>query len=139
MEELEAKAAEASSDFKLISDRLKLSEARMREIKELKTHIVNYGETRNTYAEYRKAKRPSEFYEQHRADIEMHLAAKRAFDELGVKKLPSLAQLNAEFLELSAQRKAQYEDYRKAKNNMLEWAATKNNMERILRDRKSVV
>ena len=35
--------------------------------------------------------------------------------------------------ELSAQRKAQYEDYRKAKTNMLEWAATKNNMERILR------
>ena len=133
MEELEAKAAAASSDFNTISDRLKLSEARMREIKELKTHIINYGETRNTYAAYRKATRPSEFYEQHHADIEMHLAAKRAFDELGVKKLPSVAQLNAEFLELSTQRKAQYEDYRKAKPEMREWAATKSNMEAMIR------
>ena len=133
MEELNAKAETASANFNLISDKLKLNEARMHEIKELKTHIINYGETRNTYAAYRKAKRPGEFYEQHYADIEMHLAAKRAFDELGVKKLPSLAQLNTEFSELSAQRKAQYEDYRKAKTNMLEWAATKNNMERILR------
>lgn len=74
----------------------------MREIKELKTHIVNYGKTREIYSAYRKAKYPDEFYQQHRADIEMHLAAKRAFDELGVKKLPSLAQLNTEFSELSA-------------------------------------
>ena len=133
MEELETKAAAASSDFNTISDRLKLSEARMREIKELKTHIINYGETRNTYAAYRKATRPSEFYEQHHADIEMHLAAKRVFDELGVKKLPSVAQLNAEFLELSTQRKAQYEDYRKAKPEMREWAATKRNMEAMIR------
>jgi hypothetical protein len=133
MEELEAKAAAASSDFKLISDRLKLGEARMREIKELKTHIINYGETRNTYAAYRNAKRPGEFYEQHHADIEMHLAAKRAFDELGVKKLPSVAQLNAEFSELSAQRKAQYETYKTARTKMLEWGAAKSNMEAILR------
>ncbi|MEA5026962.1 MAG: relaxase/mobilization nuclease domain-containing protein [Erysipelotrichaceae bacterium] len=133
MEELEAKAAEASSDFKLISDRLKLSEARMREIKELKTHIINYGETRNTYAAYRNAKRPSEFYEQHREYIEMHLAAKRAFDELGVKKLPSVAHLNAEFSELSAQRKAQYETYKAARTKMLEWGATKSNIEAMLR------
>ncbi|MEA4946987.1 MAG: relaxase/mobilization nuclease domain-containing protein [Oscillospiraceae bacterium] len=125
MEELDAKAEAASADFNRFSDRLKLSEARMREIKELKTQIINYGETRNTYAAYRNAKRPGEFYEQHREDIEMHLAAKRAFNELGVKKLPSLAQLNAEFLELSAQRKAQYEDYRKAKIDMLEWARRK--------------
>lgn len=51
--------------------------------------------------------------------------AAAAFDELGVKKLPSVAQPNAEFSELSAQRKAQYEDYCKAKTNMIEWAATK--------------
>ncbi len=133
MEELDAKASAVLADFNLISDRLKLGKARMREIKELKTHIINYGETRNTYAEYRKAKRPSEFYEQHHADIEMHLAAKHAFDELGVKKLPSVAQLNAEFSELSTQRKVQYEDYRKAKTEMLEWAATKSNMEAMIR------
>jgi hypothetical protein len=133
MEELDAKAAAASSDFNMISDKLKLSEARMREIEELKTHIVNYGKTRETYAAYRKAKHSGEFYQQHQADIEMHLAAKRAFDELGVRKLSSIAQLNAEFSELSTQRKVQYEDYRKAKIDMLEWVATKNNMERILR------
>ena len=133
MEELEAKAAAASSDFKLISDRLKLNEARMREIKELKTHIINYGGTRNTYAAYRNAKRPGEFYEQHHEDIEMHLAAKRAVDELGVKRLPSVAQLNAEFSELSTQRKSQYENYKTAKKEMLEWGATKSNMEALLR------
>lgn len=133
MEELDVKAAAASADFNLISDKLKLSEARMREIRELKKHIANYGSTRNTYAEYRKAKHPEQFYEQHRSEIELHLTAKRAFDEMGVKKLPTVAQLNAEFLELSEQRKAQYEDYRKAKTEMLEWAATKSNMEAMIR------
>lgn len=62
----------------------------------------------------------------------MHKAAKRAFDELGVKKLPTVKSLQAEYAALLAEKKAAYADYRKARDEMKELLTVKANVDRLL-------
>ena len=44
----------------------------------LKKHIQNYAKTRDMYAAYRKAGYSKKFFEEHRAEITLHKAAKKA-------------------------------------------------------------
>lgn len=85
----------------------------MAEIAVLRTHIVNYARTRDTYTAYRKAGYSPKFRSEHEADILLHQAAKRAFDELNVKKLPKMKDLQAEYATLLAEKKAAYTELRK--------------------------
>ena len=88
-EELEARAAAATEQFHALSAQIKAAETRMAEIAVLKTHIANYAKTRDVYAAYRKAGYSKKYLAEHEGDILLHKAAKKAFDELGVRKLPS--------------------------------------------------
>ena len=58
----------------------------MAEIAVLKTHIINYSKTRDVYVAYRAAGYSKNFLAEHEADILLHKAAKKAFDELGLKR-----------------------------------------------------
>lgn len=71
----------------------------------MKKHIINYAKTRDIYTAYRKAGYSQKFYEGHRANLTLHKAAKAAFDELGVKKLPTVKNLQAEYAELLLEKK----------------------------------
>lgn len=50
--------------------------------------------TRETYVAYRKAGYSRKFREEHEQEILLHQAAKNAFDEMGVKKLPKVKDLH---------------------------------------------
>ena len=84
---------------------IKASEARLAEIASLKKHIINYSKTRKTYEEYRKAGYSKRFFEAHREELTLHKAAKAAFDELGVKKIPKVKDLSAEYSEILSKKK----------------------------------
>ena len=62
----------------------------------------------------------------------LHKAAKKAFDELGLKKLPTVKGLQAEYAELLAQKKSAYADYRTARDKKRELLIHKANVEQIL-------
>lgn len=108
---------------------IKASEARMAEIATLKKHIINYSKTRKTYEEYRKAGYSKKFFEAHREEITLHKAAKQAFDDLGVKKIPKVKDLNTEYAELLAKKKAAYPEYRRIKEDAQELLIAKMNIE----------
>ena len=107
---------------------IKASEARLTEIASLKKHIINYSKTRSTYEEYRKAGYSKQFFEAHREEITLHKAAKQAFDELGVKKIPKVKDLNAEYAELLSGKKAAYAEYRKLRDDAQELAIAESNL-----------
>ena len=96
------------------------SEARLAEIATLRKHIINYSKTRTTYEEYRKAGYSKKFFEAHREELTLHKAAKDAFDELGVKKIPKVKDLNSEYAELMASKKQAYAEYRKVRDEAQE-------------------
>ena len=131
-DDLKQKSADASARYSALSDRIKSAEKRMAEIAILKTHIINYAKTREVYAGYRKVGYSKKYLAEHEADILLHKAAKNAFDELGLKKLPTVKALQAEYAELLAEKKAAYAEYRAARDEMRALAIHKANVEQIL-------
>ena len=135
-EELRERAAAATERYHAMGDSIKAAEARLTEIAVLKTHIINYAKTRDVYAAYRKAGYSKTFLDAHREEITLHKAAKAAFDEAEMQKLPKVKELDAEFAELLTKKKAAYPDYRKARNEMQELVRAQKNVERFLAEEK---
>ncbi len=117
-EELRERAAAATECYHAMGDSIKAAEARMAEIAVMKTHIINYAKTRSIYEAYRKAGYSKRFLEANRESIALHKAAKAAFDEAGLKKLPKVKELSIEYVELLKKKKAEYPSYRKARERM---------------------
>lgn len=105
----------------------------------LKTHIINYAKTRPVYDAYRKSGYSKKFLEAHREEVTLHKAAKAAFDEAGLQKLPKVKELDAEFAELLTKKKAAYPDYRKARNEMQELVRAQKNVERFFAGEKDTI
>ena len=136
-EELRERAAAATECYHAMGDSIKAAEARLTEIAVLKTHIINYAKTREVYATYRKAGYSKAFLEAHREEITLHKAAKAAFDEAGLQKLPKVKELDAEYAELLIKKKAAYPDYRKARDEMQELMKAQKNVELFFAEDKS--
>lgn len=117
-------------------DSIKASESRLAEIATLKKHIINYSKTRSTYEEYRKAGYSKKFLEAHREEITLHKATKQAFDELGVKRLPKVKDLNAEYAELFSGKKAAYAEYRRLRDEAQELAIAESNLSSLFESEK---
>ena len=135
-EELRERAAAATERYHVMGDSIKAAEARLTEIAVLKTHIINYAKTRPVYDAYRKSGYSKKFLEAHREEITLHKAAKAAFDEAGLQKLPKVKELDAEFAELLTKKKAAYPDYRKVRNEMQELVRAQKNVERFFVEEK---
>lgn len=120
-DELAARTDAAVAEFNGLGDSIKAAEQRMQEIAALKKHIINYSKTREVYVAYRKAGYSRKFFEEHREVVTIHKAAKEAFEQLGLKKLPRVAELNDEYAQLLEQKKAMYPAYRKARAQMQEF------------------
>lgn len=137
-EELTALTEQLSSRFAELSDTIKANEKRMVEIGALQTHINNYSRTRSVYEAYRKSGYSIKFFEEHREEIQIHKAAKKAFDQLPGKKVPTRQSLNEEYHRLLSGKKEAYAEYRQVKKDMQEYLIAKQTVEHILGiDRKN--
>lgn len=131
---LEKKVQTAVTSFNELSASIKEKEKRLAEIQVLKTHIINYVKTKDVYADYRKFGYSKKFLEEHRQEILLHKAAKNAFDELHVKKIPKVKELNAEYAEILAEKKKLYGEYRQVKKYMQEIQRAKYDIDQFLKD-----
>ena len=82
---------------------------------------------------YRKAGYSKKFREEHEEEILLHQAAKNAFDEMGVKKLPKVKDLQAEYAKLLEEKKKTYAEYRRSREEMRELLTAKANVDRLLK------
>ena len=122
----------AVTQYNEITQSIKLKEKRLAEIAVLKKHIINYSKTRDVYVQYRKSGYSKKFFETHREDIMIHKAAKDAFNEIGVKRIPRIKELNEEYANLLAEKKKEYAEYRKLRNEMQEYVIARKNIEELL-------
>lgn len=134
IEDLKIKSDEATEKFNILSAGIKEKETHMRKLLVLKKHIFNYHDTREIYIQYRKSGYSKDFFEKHREQITLHKAAKKAFDECGFKKLPTIKDLNKEYYELMNKKKEMYSQYHNLKNEMQEFMKAKKNVDRFLID-----
>lgn len=122
---VDGSAAKYHELMKIIKD----AETKMAENKVLKTHIINYSKTRDTYIAYRKSGYSKKFYEAHRDEILLHKAAKEAFSKLPDGKIPKVKELNEEFARMLSEKKAAYSEYKKIKKEMRDYQIAKQNVE----------
>ena len=137
IEEMQKRVDAATARYHELGDSIKAAETRMAEIAVLRTHIVNYARTRPVYDAYRKSGYSKRFLEAHREEITLHKAAKAAFDEAGLKKLPKAKDLSIEYAELLKKKKEAYPDYRKARDEMQELMKAQKNVEIFFAEKKS--
>jgi len=131
-DDLVAHIEKLSVRFDELSDSIKAAEKRIVEVQALLTHMDNYYDTREIYVEYRKSGYSKKFFEEHRQEITIHKAAKKAFDELNLTKLPSRKSLYEEFHQLTMQKKKDYAEYRQVRKEKEELLIAKQTAETIL-------
>ena len=131
-EDLLEKANAATTNFNTLSVQIKDLESRINANAELQKQIVNYAKTRAVYVEYRKAGYSKKFRTEHETEILLHKAAKNHFDELGIKKLPSVKSLREEYTDLLEQKRKAYSAYKQARNDMKELHNVRANVEYLL-------
>ena len=68
----------------------------------------------------------------------MHREAKKAFDAVGLKKLPTIKALSAEYDRLVAEKKKLYAEYRKVHEEMTELLTVRANMEQMLKQDEAI-
>lgn len=126
------KTDEVTARYHELFDQIKAVETRMAEISELRKHIINYAKTREVYVAYRKAGYSKKFLAEHEAEILLHKAAKKAFDDMGIKKLPTIKSLQAEYASLLSDKKKLYPEYSGTRQEMRDLQMAKANVSRLL-------
>ena len=129
---LKEKSDAVTANLNALSAQIKELESKMNANGELQKHIVNYAKTRAVYVEYRKAGYSKKFRADHEAEILLHQAAKKHFDELGITKLPSVAALREEYADLLEQKRKAYSAYKQARADMKELHNVRANVEYLL-------
>ena len=129
---LAEKASNATKSFNVISDRMKELETQMSANSTLQRHIVNYSKTRQTYVDYRKAGYSKKFKAEHEADILLHQTAKKAFDDLGISKIPKVKDLRSEYALLLEEKKKARHEYTQAREDMKELLNARANVDRFM-------
>ena len=130
--ELQRKTADITAKYHDLSERIKSMETRMKAIGEMKTQIIAYMRTREVYDGYRKSGYSRAYYAEYESEILLHKAAKKAFDEWNLRKLPTVKNLNAEYTDLVKQKKTLYAEYSAVRSEMRELLIHKCNVEKIL-------
>ena len=126
---LDALVDGSSAKYHELMKTIKGAEEKMAANKVIKTHIINYAKTRETYIAYRKSGYSKKFYEAHRDEITLHKAAKEAFSKLPDGKIPKVKDLNEEFARMLSEKKAAYSEYKKIKKEMRDYQIAKQNVE----------
>ena len=129
---LEEKATAASNLHKELVEKIKATDKRIAEVSSLRTHIINYFRTRDIYTAYRKTGYSKMFLGEHETDILLHRTAKKTFDDLGLKKLPTIRNLQLEYTKLLAQKKKFRAEYRSSRQEMRNLLSVKANVDRLL-------
>lgn len=131
-EDLKAKADGITSEFSTLSDSIKIAGKRMAENTLLQKNIINFAKTKDVYEDYKKSGYSPKFKEEHITEILLHQAAKKYFKELGLSKLPKVADLKSEYNTLFAEKKKDYAKYSTLKKEMQEVLNAKANVEQLL-------
>lgn len=132
-EELMSRIDSGTKRRNQLKDSMKTCQARMKAISEQRKAILTYRRTQAVYVQYRESGWSSQFYQAHAKEIEAHKAAQTVYaKENG--KLPTLAELSAEYERLLCQKRADSAALAEAKAEVSSLWHIKTNMDTIASD-----
>ena len=109
-------------------------EGRMKANNELRYYVAAYTSTKSVAQQLKAAKRPAAFEEQHRAELTVYRAAVAYFKANNLTKLPSPNKLEAEYAQLASEKAKFYEQYKEAKEELLNLKTAKQNVASFFRE-----
>lgn len=131
-EALAQKAEDVSNRFTELREQYQATSNQLVANLKLKKHIIQYLKTHEVYAGYRASGYSKKYLAAHEEAIRQHKEAKEAFNEMGLKKLPTVKSLQLEYESLAARRKQEYVAFQQAKSERRELLTAKANVDRIL-------
>ena len=108
-------------------------DARMVSLKELRGHLVVYRQYKPLAQKLQTVRNPAKFKEQHRAEFAVYEAACAYFKANGLRTLPDLKKLDAEYQTLSSKKNGFYTRYKKAQIELRELRTAQQNVEAFFR------
>lgn len=129
--ELEQAAEKIHTDFDGISEQIKSTEKQMNDTAVLMKNVDTYTELKPIYDKYRTAKNKSDFENKYRREI---ILFRTATKNLKGKNPPSAPVLKNSYAELTQQKAALYEEYKKLKKQATEMDIVKRNVDVLLGD-----
>ena len=136
---LKKKASEATERNNELLNQINAIDKHLKEISTLKIHIINYVRTREVYQEYHRHGNSKKFEAAHEQELAMHREAKKAFDALGLKKLPTIKSLTTEYEQQLAEKRKLYAEYQKVHAEMQEMLTARANMEHMLKQDEAIM
>ena len=124
-EGLESRLDEISAANDEAAAILKTVERRLGNMALLIKHISTYKGLRPVALELRQAKDKTAFRREHESQLVLYEAAAKALKEAGVKKLPNLYALKAEYKKLDGERERLSEQYNEVKKELKEYGIIK--------------
>ena len=132
-EGLESRLAEISAVGDAAASALKDAERRLGDMALLIKNLSAYKQLRPVALELRNTKDKAAFRRQHESQLILYEAAAKSLKEAGVKKLPNLYALKAEYKKLDEERERLSEQYNEVKKELKEYGIIKQNVDSILR------
>lgn len=132
IEKLSSDIYALSEEISEMKSKIKNLESRLTELATLKTQIINYAKTREVFEQYKVSGYSKTFLAEYEGEIILHRSAKKTFDELDIKKLPSFKSINKEFDEVLKNKKSLYSQYHSSNEKYREMLKHKANIQSIL-------
>ena len=108
-------------------------DARMVSLKELRGHLVVYRQYKPLAQKLQTVRNHAKFKEQHRAEFAVYEAACAYFKANGLRTLPDLKKLDAEYQTLSSEKNGFYTRYKKAQIELRELRTAQQNVKAFFR------
>lgn len=132
-EELMSRIDSGTKRRNQLKDSMKTCQARMKAISEQRKAILTYRRTQAAYVQYRESGWSPQFYQAHAKEIEAHKAAQGVYAKAD-GKLPTLAELSAEYERLLCQKRADSAAFAEVKAEVSSLWHIKTNMDTIASD-----
>lgn len=133
MDELEKRIQTLLAEKSRMNASIREKRNRMKEINEQRRAIRDYSRTKEIYTQYRESGWSSEFYADHREEIEKHKKAQAVYTRCG-GNLPALKELTADYSDLRNQVSGEKASLDKLKQEITNLKHVRHNCNLIMRD-----
>jgi hypothetical protein len=132
MEDLTQAANQAQAEYDVLQKRIDTADSRIKDINILQRHIGAYRKNSDVYSQYLRSKRNPKFRQDNEKAIATVEEAKAYFDSLGLDKLPTIKELQAEYSALSQEKNKCYQARSEMRQSVFDLQSAKKNAEMLL-------
>ncbi len=136
-EELVKKTDAMETEIDALNEKIKARNERMAENKELQNAIITYSKTAEVYTAYRKSGYSKRYLAEHETEIRDHKDAKKIFNRVSGGKIPKLKELRAEYGELIAANRPDFQQYVQLRKEKKDYLVARKNLELLLTEKEA--